>query len=32
MAGYSGLQRMLLGSTAEYIPEHGKIPTLIIRK
>jgi nucleotide-binding universal stress UspA family protein len=29
--GYSGLQRMLLGSTAEYILEHCKIPTLIIR-
>lgn len=29
--GYSGLQRMMLGSTAEYILEHSKIPTLIIR-
>jgi nucleotide-binding universal stress UspA family protein len=29
--GYSGLQRMLLGSTAEYVLEHSKIPTLIIR-
>ena len=29
--GYSGLERMLLGSTAEYILEHSKIPTLIIR-
>jgi nucleotide-binding universal stress UspA family protein len=29
--GYSGIQRMLLGSTAEYILEHCKIPTLIIR-
>ena len=29
--GYSGLKRMLLGSTAEYILEHCKIPTLIIR-
>ena len=29
--GYSGLQRMMLGSTAEYILEHSKIPALIIR-
>ena len=29
--GYSGLQRMVLGSTAEYILEHCRIPTLIIR-
>lgn len=29
--GYRGLQRFMLGSTAEYILEHSKIPTLIIR-
>lgn len=29
--GYSGLQRVMLGSTAEYILEHSKIPALIIR-
>jgi universal stress protein A len=29
--GYSGLERMLVGSTAEYILEHSKIPALIIR-
>lgn len=29
--GYSGLQRIILGSTAEYILEHSNIPAMIIR-
>jgi nucleotide-binding universal stress UspA family protein len=29
--GYSGIDRLLLGSTAEYVLSHCKIPALIIR-